>query len=61
MSVNISLIVLKKKKYDIHMIFVEICHDFGWFFATRIRFIEADLDPADQYETDPVRIRNTGF
>ena len=37
------------------MIFVEIFHDFGWFFATRIRirFIEADPDPADQYETDP--------
>ena len=24
------------------MIFVEILHYFGWFFATRIRFIEAD-------------------
>ena len=35
------------------MIFVEIFHDFGWFFATRIRFIEADPDPADQNETDP--------
>ena len=23
------------------------------FFATRIRFIEADPDPADQIETDP--------
>ena len=37
--------------------FVEIFHDFGWFFATRIRirFIEADpdRDPADQNETDP--------
>ena len=33
------------------MIFVDIFHDFGWFFATRIRFIEAD--PADQNETDP--------
>ena len=35
--------------YDILMIFVEIFHDFGWFFATRIRirFIEADPDPAD--------------
>ena len=53
MSVNISLIVLKKKMYDILMIFVEIFHDFGWFFATRIRFIEADPDPADQNETDP--------
>ena len=31
--------------YDILMIFVEIFHDFGWFFAIRIRFIEAD--PAD--------------
>ena len=29
------------------MIFVEIFHDFGWFFATRIRFIEANPDPAD--------------
>ena len=37
------------------MIFVEIYHYFGWFFATRIRirFIEADPDPADQNETDP--------
>ena len=35
------------------MIIVEIFHDFCWFFATRIRFIEADLDPADQNETDP--------
>ena len=29
------------------MIFVESFHDFGRFFATRIRFIEADPDPAD--------------
>ena len=38
MSVNISLIVLKKI-YDILMIlliYVEIFHIFGWFFATRI-------------------------
>ena len=37
------------------LIFVEIFHDFGWFFAIRIRFIEADPnpDPADQNETDP--------
>ena len=28
-------------------------NDFGWFFATRIRFIEADPDPTDQNETDP--------
>ena len=37
------------------MLFVEIFHDFGWFFATRIRirFIEADPIPADQNETDP--------
>jgi len=39
------------------LIFVEIFHDFGRFFATRIRirFIEAypDPDPADQNETDP--------
>ena len=41
--------------YDFLMIFVEIFHDFGWFFATRIRirFIEADPDPADQNKTDP--------
>ena len=40
MQVNISLLVLKKM-YDILMIFVEIFHDFGLFFATRIqiRFI----------------------
>ena len=37
------------------LIFVEIFHDFGRFFATRIRirFNEADPDPADQNETDP--------
>ena len=35
------------------LIFVEIFHDFGWFFATRIRFNKADPDPADQNETDP--------
>ena len=41
--------------YDILMIPVEIFHDFGRFFVTRIRFIEADPDPdpADQNETDP--------
>ena len=52
MSVNISSIVLKKKMYD-----------FGWFFATRIRFIEADPDPdpADQKinGSKRIRIRNT--
>ena len=57
MSVNISLIVLKKM-YDILMILVDFCesfHDFGQFFATqnRIRFIEAEPDPADQNETNP--------
>ena len=36
--------------YDILMIFVEIFHDFGWFFATRIRLtkmkrIQTDPDP----------------
>ena len=35
------------------MIFVEIFHYFGRFFATQIRFIEVDPDPADQNETDP--------
>ena len=55
MSVNTSLILLKKI-YDIFMIiFVEIFHDLAWFFATRIRLIEADPDPADQNETDPNR------
>ena len=34
-------------------IFVKIFHDFGWFFAIRICFIEADPDSADQIETDP--------
>ena len=38
------------------MVFIEIFHDFGWLFATRlrirIRFIEGDPDPADQNETD---------
>ena len=32
---------------------MEISYDLAWFFATRIRFIEADPDPADQNETDP--------
>ena len=32
---------------------MEIFNDFGWFFATRIRVIEADPDPADQNERDP--------
>ena len=34
---------------------MEIFQDLVWFFATRIRirFIEADPDPADQNETDP--------
>ena len=35
------------------MIFVEIFHDFGWFFATRIRIRFIEADPADQNETDP--------
>ena len=39
------------------MIFVEIFHDFGWFFATQIRFIEADPDPADKMKL--IRIRET--
>ena len=52
MSVNISLIVL----YDILIILVDFCGNFSRFwliFAIRIRFIEADPDPADQNETDP--------
>ena len=64
MSVNLSLIVLKKM-YDILMIFVEIFHDFGWFFHD----MADPADPADQNETDPdpqhcflhYRIRNTAF
>ena len=34
---------------------MEIFHDLGRFFATRIRirFIEADPDPANQNEADP--------
>ena len=35
------------------MIFVEIFHDFGRFFATRIRIRFIEADPADQNETDP--------
>ena len=45
-----------EKMYEILMILVDFCgnfHDFGWIFATRIRFIEADPDPVDQNETDP--------
>ena len=57
MSVNTSLIVLSKNKwysYVFRWFLLKFCHDFGWFFATRIRirFIEADPDPADQNETD---------
>ena len=41
----------------IRLTFVEVFHNLAWFFATRIwiriRFIEADPDPADQNETDP--------
>ena len=33
------------------MILVDFCGI--WFLATRIRFIEADPDPADENETDP--------
>ena len=53
-----KFITVLRKKYMIFLwfslIFVEIFHGFGWFFATRIwiRFIEADPDPADQNETD---------
>ena len=42
-----------EKMYDILMIFVEIFHDFGWFFATRIRIRFIEADPAYQNETDP--------
>ena len=35
------------------MIFVEIFHDSGWLFATRIRIRFIEADPADQNETDP--------
>ena len=43
MSVNISLIVLEKM-YDILMILVEIFHDFGWLFATRIRIRNTEIN-----------------
>ena len=55
MSVNISLIVLKKivlYSNDFGW-FVKIFHDFGWFFASRIRIRFIKADPADQNETDP--------
>ena len=35
------------------MILVEIFHDFGWFYATRIRILLIVADLADQNETDP--------
>ena len=37
------------------MIFVDFCWNFPWCWLifSRIRFIEADPDPADQNETDP--------
>ena len=53
--------------YDILVILVEIFHDFGWFFATRIRFIEADPDPKHCYkvmlgrDAINIRIQNTWF
>ena len=56
MSVNISIIVLKKM-YDILMIFVEIFHDFGRFFATRIRFMKR----IRLTKMKRIRIRNTGW
>ena len=46
MSVNISLIALKKKMYDILMILVDLCEHFPWFSYP-------DPDPTDQNETDP--------
>ena len=59
MSVNISLIVLKKM-FDIIMIF----DDFLWKFSMILadfcypdpRFIEADPDSADQNETNPKQV-----
>ena len=48
MSVNISLIVLKKM-YDNVMILVDfLCGNFPWFWL-----IFGYPDPADQNETDP--------
>ena len=45
----------KLYSYDFRWFSLNFFHEFGWFFATRIRFIEADPDPdpADQNETDP--------
>ena len=49
MSVNISLIALKKL-YDILMILVDFCGNFPRFWLI---FCYLDPDPADQNETDP--------
>ena len=51
---NISLI-FSKKCHDILVIWVDFCGNFPLFrliFATRIRFIKADPDPADQNEAN---------
>ena len=50
---NINLIFLKKFLW-FWLVFVEISHDFVWFFCYPNPF----PDPADQNE--PTRIRNTG-
>ena len=49
-GVNISLIVLKKKKYDILMILVDFC---GYFPGFWLIFCYPDPDPTDQNATDP--------
>ena len=54
-NIHVSKHKFNSFEKNVWYFFVEIFHDFGWFFATRIRirFIEADPDPADQNETDP--------
>ena len=49
MSVNITLLEM----YNILMIFVEIFHDIGWYFATRIRIRLTKMKR--------IRIRNTVY
>ena len=40
------------------MIFVEIFHNFGWSFATRIRIRFNETDPADQIRNTPYLYNN---
>ena len=60
MSVKQKFNIFETKKYDICVIFVDIFHDFGWYFATRIRFMKRiRVAEMKRIQTDPDPI--TGF